>query len=157
MPDSLPLTNQPYSDSIFMIAAYKLFDQAPAIVKWALDSITSKLSSRPNPTNFKDILPASLISERSLVITIHYPEEKKVTYFWICQKLMQLLLWNESNPTKNLDDLVDLYKISFVEISENVLKIQQIISDYANHLTPKPKLLGSDSSHPIESTILPSY
>jgi hypothetical protein len=140
-----------------MIAAYKLFDQAPAIVNWPLDSITSKLFSRPSLTNFKDTLLASLISERSLVKTIHYPEEKKVTYFWVCQKPMQLLLWNESNPAKNLGDLVNLYKISFVEISENVLKIQQIISDYANHLTPKPALLGSDSSCPIESTILPTY
>ncbi|KXN68595.1 hypothetical protein CONCODRAFT_18885 [Conidiobolus coronatus NRRL 28638] len=100
------------------------------------------------------------MSENTLVmneITIHYPHKKKVTYYWICKKIIQLLLWTESKRAINLDEIWENSKISLREINENIIKIQQIISDYSDHLTSKPELLGFDRLRSIESTTLPSY
>jgi hypothetical protein len=157
MHDTLPFTNQKYNDSIFKIAVYKLADQEPGLISMILDCIIYKSSVGATQALFKEVLP---LSENTLLmsdIIIRYPYKKKVSYYWICKKLIQLLLWTEGKFSIDLDEIWGNYKINFVEISENILKIQQIISDYANHLTPKPALLGSDNSHPTESTILPSY
>ncbi|KXN67543.1 hypothetical protein CONCODRAFT_72894 [Conidiobolus coronatus NRRL 28638] len=44
-----------------------------------------------------------------------------------------------------------------MEISENALKIQQIISEYVSRSISNPTLLEFDNSRPVESNVLPSY
>jgi hypothetical protein len=157
MSDSLPFTNQKYNDSILKIAIYKLIEQAPGIVSWTLDSIIYKLSGRTTPRLFKEILPTSQFNLLKHNITIRYPDKKKVNHFWICKKLIQLLLWTENKRAVDLGEIWDNYKISYEEIYENILKAQQIMSDYANHLTFNPALLGFNIPRLAEIGNLPSY
>jgi hypothetical protein len=155
--DTIPFVSQPYNDSIFRIAVYNLFEQEPGITSWTLDNIIYKLHGRSTPAYFKDLLPLPLETLKDNVTTIRLPKEKKVTYLWICQKLLQLLLWTEGSIAKNPDYLIDLYKISFEEINENAQKIQQIMSDYASHPTSNPVLLRFNQPVSAESSTLPSY
>ncbi|KXN67542.1 hypothetical protein CONCODRAFT_80098, partial [Conidiobolus coronatus NRRL 28638] len=157
MLDILPLANQPYNNDIFKIAAYKLIDQVPGIVSWTLDNMMSKLPEYSGPAFLEDVLPMDMDTLRKGQITVLFPDEQKVSYFWVIQKLMQLLLWNENNPAKCMGDFYGRYKVSIGDVYYNGRKIQQMLSDYANHSTPKPALLGRDNSCPVESSALPSY
>ncbi|KXN67541.1 hypothetical protein CONCODRAFT_10373 [Conidiobolus coronatus NRRL 28638] len=157
MSDSLPFANQKYNNSIFRIAVYKLVDQAPGLVSLTLDVITSKLSGRATEAFFKEVLPFSQSNLVKNDITIRYPDKKKVTYYWICKKLIQLLYWTESRRAINLSEIWENSKINFAEINENILKTRQIMSEYASHPASNPELLGFDNSRPIESSALPSY
>jgi hypothetical protein len=155
--DSLPITNQRYNNSIFTIAVYRLIVQEPGIVSSVLDSITSRLYGRSTPASFIEILPMSRAMLKMNTTIIDYPKEKKVSYLWICRKTIQLLLWTESRRAKNMDVIEDDYKITMAEINENVIKVQQIMSDYASHLTFNPVLLGSGGPSSAENSTLPTY
>jgi hypothetical protein len=155
--DNLPLHNQPYNEIIFKVAVNRLFDQAPAIVAWALDSMMLKFSGSCNSALLRDLLPMNISALRSSYITIRYPDEQKVSYYWVCQKLIQLLLWNENSPVKNMSVYSDLYRINIEDVYNNILKVEQIISDYANHPKSKSSLLGLDRSFTADNSALPSY